>query len=129
MKLANLRLLVTDYDKCVEFYTQKLGFEKNAEHSNNYYTSINVGGGINDLGIFRSADMETNVGYTRKNAPYGCEKVCLSFEVDSVEETYKTLKSRGVEFIKEPHEWDGAMVTHVRDPEDNLIEFYAYVAE
>ena len=129
MKLANLRLLVNDHDKCVEFYTQKLGFEENTEYSTDRYTSINVGGGINDLGIYRSADMETNVGYTRKNAPNGYEKICLSFEVDSVEETYKTLKSRGVEFIKEPHEWDGAMVAHVRDPEDNLIEFYAWKGE
>ena len=127
MKLSNLRLLVKDYDKCIEFYTEKLGFKKNTEYSSDYYTSINVGGGINDLGIFRSADMESQLSYKRKVAPYGCEKICLSFEVDSVEEVYKTLKSRGVEFMNEPREWDGAMVLHLRDPEDNLIEFHAYI--
>ena len=129
MKLSNLRLLVKDYDKCIEFYTEKLGFEKNAEYSSDYYTSINVGGGINDLGIFRSADMESQLGYTRKVAPHGCEKICLSFEVDDVEEVYRTLKSRGAEFMNEPREWDGAMVLHLRDPEDNVIEFYAYIKE
>ena len=129
MKLSNLRLLVKDYDKCIEFYTEKLGFVKNTEYSSDYYTSINVGDGINDLGIFRSVDMESKLSYTRKVEPYGCEKICLSFEVDNVEEMYKTLKSRDVEFMNEPREWDGAMVLHVRDPEDNVLEFHTYIVE
>jgi len=50
----------------------------------------------------------------------------VSFEVPNVDETYQTLKAKGVEFINEPTDmpdW-GMRTVHLRDPEENLIELF-----
>jgi predicted enzyme related to lactoylglutathione lyase len=50
----------------------------------------------------------------------------VSFEVENVDETYQTLSEKGVDFINQPMDMpDWFMrVVHLRDPEENLIEFF-----
>lgn len=67
------------------------------------------------------------VGSMDKNQPVGCrEKMMVSFEVDNVDETFKTLSAKGVEFINQPTDMPGwgMRVVHLRDPEENLIELF-----
>jgi len=50
----------------------------------------------------------------------------VSFEAKNVDETYKTLLAKGLTFVNEPIDmlgW-GMRVVHLRDPEENLLEFY-----
>jgi catechol 2,3-dioxygenase-like lactoylglutathione lyase family enzyme len=49
MKFSNVRLLVKDYKKCFEFYTEKLGFE--AAFDMGVYASFKVAEGIEGLDI------------------------------------------------------------------------------
>ncbi|MDQ0273683.1 VOC family protein [Cytobacillus purgationiresistens] len=54
------------------------------------------------------------------------DKTSLIILVDSVEDTYNSLKRQGVKFINEPLkqvDW-GIKVAHFRDPDDNLVEIY-----
>jgi len=55
------------------------------------------------------------------------DKVALTFEVADVDTAYKALRSKGVEFVTEPHDQDAWVlrVAHLRDPEGNLIEINA----
>lgn len=126
MKFSNVRLLVKDYRKCFEFYAETLGFEPLWDIEN-CYGAFKVADGIEGLGIFLSDYMAPVVGNADKAQPSGCrEKSMVSFEVDNVDETYLALKSKGVEFVNEPTDMPGwgMRVVHLRDPEENLIEFY-----
>jgi catechol 2,3-dioxygenase-like lactoylglutathione lyase family enzyme len=126
MKFSNVRLLVKDYKKCFKFYTEKLGLEA-AWDLDNCYASFKVADGIEGLAIFVSDLMAPAVGNTDKSQPTDCrEKMMVSFEVENVDETYKTLLTKGVTFINQPTDMPGwgMRVVHLRDPEENLIELF-----
>jgi len=126
MKFSNVRLLVKDYKKCFKFYTEKLGLEA-AWDVGDCYASFKVAEGIEGFAIFVSDLMAPAVGNTDQSQPTGCrEKMMVSFEVENVDETYKTLLAKDVTFINEPTDmpdW-GMRVVHLRDPEENLIELF-----
>ncbi|MCL2062891.1 MAG: VOC family protein [Candidatus Cloacimonetes bacterium] len=130
MKFNNVRLLVKDYRKCFNFYTVTLGF-KAAFDVGDCYASFKVADGIEGLAIFTSDFFAPVVGNADKTQPTNCrEKSLVSFEVKNVDETYKTLLAKGVTFVNEPIDmpaW-GMRVVHLRDPEENLIEFYSGLA-
>ncbi len=126
MKFNNVRLLVRDYRKCFDFYTQKLGFEPlwDVEEC---YGAFKVAIGIEGLALFLSDYMAPVVGNADKEQPADCrEKSMISFEVESVDETYVELQAKGVSFINQPTDMPGwgMRVVHLRDPEENLIELF-----
>lgn len=130
MKLSNVRLLVKDYERCFKFYTEKLGLEA-VFNIEGCYGSFKVAEGIEGLAIFTSDLMAPVVGNVDKSQPTNCrEKMMVSFEVSNVDETYKALKSNGIEFINEPTDMPGwgMRTVHLRDPEENLIELFTPLA-
>jgi len=53
------------------------------------------------------------------------DKAAIIFSVPNVDEFYLALESKGVKFANKPTDqpdW-GIRVTHLRDPEGNLLEF------
>ncbi len=59
------------------------------------------------------------------------EKVAIILNVDNVDETYKELQLRGVEFINQPTDmggWGGMRTVHLRDVDGNLIELFSELA-
>lgn len=126
MKFSNVRLLVKDYRKCFDFYTQQLGLEA-VWDVENCYASFNVAEGIEGLAIFTSDLMAPVVGNADKAQPAGYrEKSMVCLEVDNVDESYQTFSAKGIKFINEPMnmpEW-GIRVVHLYDPEENLIELH-----
>jgi len=130
MKFNNVRLLVKDYKKCFEFYTEKLGLEA-AWNLEGCYASFKVAEGIEGLAIFVSDFMAPAVGNAEKTQPSGYrEKSMISFEVENVDKTYQTFLEKGVDFINQPTDmpdW-GMRVVHLRDPEENLIELFTPLA-
>jgi len=127
MKFSNVRLLVQDYKKCFKFYTEQLGLEPVWGDENGCYANFKVAEGIEGFAIFVSDYMATAIGNDDKTQPEGYrEKSMISFEVKNVNETYKTLLTKGVVFINKPFDmpdW-GMRVVHFRDPEENLLEIY-----
>ena len=115
-----------DYRKCFDFYTQKLGLEA-AWDIEEGYGSFKVADGIEGLAIFTSDFMAPVVGNADKAQPNGFrDKMMVSFEVADVDESFRSLKAKGVEFVNEPVDMPGwgMRVVHLRDPEDNLIELF-----
>ncbi|NCC74102.1 MAG: VOC family protein [Sphingobacteriia bacterium] len=131
MKFSNVRLLVKDYKKCFQFYTEQLGLEPLWGDENGCYASFKVADGIEGLAIFVSDYMAPTVGNVEKTQPIGYrEKSMISFEVENVDDTYQAFLEKGIQFINEPidmPDW-GMRVVHLRDPEENLIEFYTPLA-
>lgn len=131
MKFSNVRLLVKDYKKCFKFYTEQLGFEPLWGDENGCYASFKVVDGIEGFAIFVSDFMASAVGNEEKTQPIGGrEKSMIVFEVENVDETYRTFLGKGISFINKPTDmpdW-GMRVVHLRDPEENLIEFFTPLA-
>ena len=131
MKFSNVRLLVKDYKKCFKFYTEQLGFEPLWGDENGCYASFKVADGIEGFAIFVSDFMALAVGNEEKTQPIGSrEKSMIVFEVENVDDTYQAFLKKGINFINEPADmpdW-GMRVVHLRDPEENLIEFFTPLA-
>jgi catechol 2,3-dioxygenase-like lactoylglutathione lyase family enzyme len=127
IKFSNVRLLVKDYKKCFKFYTEKLGLEPSWGDEDGCYASFKVAEGIEGFAIFLSDFMAPAVHNADKSQPSNCrEKSMVSFEVENVDKTYQTFLAKGIVFINEPTDmpdW-GIRVVHLRDPEENLIEFF-----
>lgn len=126
MKFSNVRLLVKDYRKCFEFYTEKLGFEPIWDIEE-CYGAFRVADGIEGLALFLSDYMAPVAGNVDKQQPEGFrEKSMISFEVENVDESYRELTAKGIVFINEPTDMPGwgARVVHLRDPEENLVELF-----
>jgi predicted enzyme related to lactoylglutathione lyase len=103
---------VTDQNRALDFYTQKLGMR--------VVTDVPFNGGQRwiELGIPRA---ETRV--VLFTAP-GQEKMIggfmnVSFLSDDVETTARTLKERGVEFVQEPEKADWGTSAIFKDPDGN----------
>ncbi|SCC70095.1 VOC family protein [Kosakonia oryziphila] len=130
MKFSNVRLLVKDYRKCFNFYTQQLGLEA-VWDIEDCYASFKVAEGIEGFALFTSDLMATVVGNTKEALPVGYrEKSMISFEVNNVDESYQSFLAKGMKFINEPMdmpEW-GMRVVHLYDPEENLIELFTPLA-
>jgi len=130
MKFSSVRLLVQDYKKCFEFYTEKLGLEPLWGDKEGCYASFKVTEGVEGmegLAIFVSDFMAPAVGNVEKTQPSGYrEKSLVSLEVENVDETYQALLAKGLVFVNQPTDmadW-GIRTVHLRDPEENLIEFF-----
>jgi catechol 2,3-dioxygenase-like lactoylglutathione lyase family enzyme len=87
------------------------------------YAEFDAGGHI--LALYRRDFMAGTIGTTGKPADADAQdRVALSFDVDDVDEAYRTLTARGVVFVVGPTdraEWV-LRTAHFRDPDGNLIE-------
>lgn len=100
---------VSDLKKASRFYEDILGLEKKYEFSS--YVGFECGGV--EIGLIpnpgRKAQHDTSV--------------TVELLVSNVDEVYKNLKAKGVEFASELHEetWGGKQVT-LKDPDGNILE-------
>lgn len=128
LKLSNVRLLVKDYAKCFEFYSDRLGLEVAWGSADSGYASFKVADGIEGFALFPSDAMAEAVGNADKTLPVGYrEKSLISFSVENVDVAYKELSAKGVKFINTPTDMPGwgMRTVNLRDPEDNLIELFS----
>lgn len=125
MRLTHVRLLVTRFDTCFEFYQTQLGLEPRFGGPGDVYAEFHAG--ETALAIFDQALMAQVVGTS--DLPVGGpskDRVALTLSVENVDATYAQLRERGLAFLNEPHDqpaW-GERVVHLRDPDGNLIELY-----
>ena len=116
-----------DQDHALEFYTQKLGFNKEKD--------IPVGD-ARWLTVTSPEEPDGPELLLEPNAEYPAMKALkealvkdgipfTAFEVDDVEAEYRRLKELGVEFAQEPTEFEGAVFAVFDDTCGNLIQIYS----
>lgn len=124
LDLTHVRLLVNDIETCRDFYKNKLGFEEQLAVVEGIYYEFVAGDCI--LALYKRDLMESVAGIVMAGDK-PVDKVALTFEVADVDASYKEFKTRGVQFIDEPHDQEAWVlrVVHLRDTEGNLIEINA----
>jgi len=125
MKLNGIRLLVENFDEAFTFYSEKLGLPVTWGSIGGQYASFDIGNGSDGLSIFPSDLMAQAIGNSDLELPLGCrEKTAIILDVENVDEIYKELSAKGVEFINDPTDMTGwgIRTVHLRDTEGNLIE-------
>ncbi len=108
-RIWDITLTVSDLKKAVAFYDNILGLQKKYEFRD--YVGFDCGGV--EIGLKTWGEKEK----PRKGEP------CIDFLVDSVDESYRTLKEKGVNFIKEPEDtlWNSRIAVF-SDPDENILQ-------
>ena len=106
-RIENLTIKVTDLKKAVSFYEKTLGLKKRDEWSN--YAIFNIGDMI--LGLDPESQGRLNI----------------FMRVANVDEEYRSLKEKGVQFLSEPKDqyW-GGRTAKFADPDGNEFILVSY---
>ncbi|MED4116779.1 VOC family protein [Priestia megaterium] len=125
MKLLQIRLLVKDFKKSVEFYKDLLRIPISWYEEEMEYALFN--NGETKIELLSQKAMTEVIGKENKSSDgESTSNFLLQFEVEDVDKTYDYLRKNGIEFVTQPHdrkEWR-SRIAHFRDPDNNLIEIY-----
>ena len=116
MRLAAVRLFVTDIDRARAFYGDILGWTLKVADAD--YAVFSVGG--TDIVV------ETSDPETPEEAALVGRFAGISFSVGNIEHAYRTLSDAGVRFDgpPQPQPWGGTL-THFLDPDGNMLTLVA----
>ncbi len=121
MKLSYVRLLVDDFDKCFDFYSNTMRLTVTWGKLGDVYASFDTGSQT-ALSIFSKPLMFQSL---EKDTPKTSNsQLVICFESDNVDEDYTTLLDLGVNFLDKPTDMTGwgCRCVHLTDPEGNIIE-------
>lgn len=109
-------LLVNDFNKSLDFYTNKLGLEINEQ--DNKFASFKLDG--TSLAIFEKSEAVEMFPRSYMKAGGG---IVLGFQVENVQESCKKLMESGVDIFEGPKTtaW-GQTVAYFNDPDGNIYE-------
>ena len=108
-RIWDVTFTVSDLRRAIRFYEEVLGLQKKYEFKD--YAGFDCGGV--EIGLKTWGGLEK----PRKGEP------CVNFLVEDVDEVYKTLRQRGVNFLKEHGDtpWGGRIALFT-DPDGNLLQ-------
>jgi catechol 2,3-dioxygenase-like lactoylglutathione lyase family enzyme len=118
---VHARLLIQDYQACLQFYRDILGFTVTWDDGD--YAGFQDGD--MRLAIFKREMMSEAIGNTEKiTNVIGQDKFVLIFEVSDVDDEYRQLTEKGIQFTKIPQDYPGwgIRAAYFRDPDGNLIK-------
>ncbi|MBZ5631849.1 MAG: VOC family protein [Acidobacteriia bacterium] len=104
---------VTDQDRALAFYTEKLGFRVVTDQpydATQRWIELGIPGADTGVVLFNMGDAMKPGGLTN-----------VSLWADDLEGTFQQLKSKGVEFVMEPKRFDWGSASIFKDLDGNRI--------
>ena len=104
---------VTDQDRALAFYTEKLGFRVVTDQpydDTQRWIELGIPGADSGIVLFNMGDVMKPGGLTN-----------LSLWADDLEATVRDLKSKGVEFVMDPKRFDWGSASMFKDADGNRI--------
>jgi len=117
--LAQITLLVRDYDEAVAYFTQKLGFSRVEDTTLGDQKRWIV---LKPDGSCSAALLLAKAATPEQEAVVGNQtggRVFLFLHTDDFWRDYRTMKSRGVKFLESPREEPYGIVAVFEDPYGN----------
>jgi predicted enzyme related to lactoylglutathione lyase len=104
---------VSDQDRSLRFYTEKLGFKLKTDQpmGSQRWIELEIPGAETGVVLFTPQGHEDRIG-TFVNTSLAC---------DNLEATYEELKSRGVEFTTTPTDQPWGKFAIFKDPDGNSL--------
>jgi uncharacterized glyoxalase superfamily protein PhnB len=123
VKLVGICLVTDNVAALADFYAKVLGVEAKGDDVHAELSTEGAG-----IAIFSAEGMEGMAPGSMRGA--GCGSFTTMFEVEDVDAEYERLKALNVEFVMLPttHPW-GARSFWFRDPDGNIVDFFAKLAE
>jgi predicted enzyme related to lactoylglutathione lyase len=119
-RITQVTLIVEDQSKALEFYTEKVGFEKKIDFRNpGGVRWVTVGPKGQDVNLALAEARWPDIA-GRKWKADGAPPIVI--EVEDCRKTYDELKSRGVEFTMELKQVPYGTVAFFADPDGNMFE-------
>ena len=120
--ISTVSVVVSDQDRSLAFYTQKLGFElqMDAPMGQSRWIQLAPKGAQTGLVLAKpTEDMPAEI-YARTKAMMGGFTNFI-FNVDDMQGTCSELESRGVEFVDKPAQQAWGWWATIKDPDGNVI--------
>ena len=109
------QFLVTDINRSIEFYTNKLGFEVNFRYEDFYSGIIKDGYSIH-------LKLATPAIEERENKKKN-EHLDILFSVDQIEALYEDFRNQSIEIIQPLREMPYGKEFYIADPDGYIIAF------
>ncbi|MBR8833803.1 MAG: VOC family protein [Stigonema ocellatum SAG 48.90 = DSM 106950] len=124
LKFVSTKLYVYNYEACLHFYRDILGFDVNFVAEHNGCAELNTG--ETKLSLLKLQNLkEVFASANLVSSAKSSDVIALSFKVNNLHEVCKQLKAQGVTFINhEPWyfpDWGFSSIL-CRDPDGNMIE-------
>lgn len=113
-QLKFVSIPVSDQDRALAFYTEKLGFDISTDQPmgpGKRWIELRIASAGTRVVLFTSDGQEDRIG-SFFNGSFAC---------DNVEATYRQLSQRGVEFIEPPTVQPWGSFAKFRDPDGNTF--------
>jgi catechol 2,3-dioxygenase-like lactoylglutathione lyase family enzyme len=131
MRIKLESVSISDYDKALAFYTEKMGFVKKHD--------IPLGGDARWITVVSPDEPNGTELVLEPNAEYPAMKALkealvadgipfTAFQVDDVHAEYERMKALGVEFTMEPTTMGTTILAVLDDTCGNLIQIYQVVS-
>ncbi len=115
MKIGFVRVFVSDFEKSLVFYTEKLGMK--LDYTDNANWAQFVSG--NDVSL---AIEKCPVDHVEQGSKLVGRFVGVTLMVENITEQYAHLTSKGIKFSGKPEKQHfGGILAHLHDPDGNIL--------
>jgi predicted enzyme related to lactoylglutathione lyase len=123
MRIKFATLYVDDQAKALEFYTDKLGFQKKTDFSQGSYRWLTVASPEEPEGVELVLQSNANpAGKAYQEALHGQGQPAANFLVSDVQAEHDRLAAKGVKFTKPVTSTTGSIIAVLDDTCGNLIQ-------
>ena len=123
MRIKWTGLYVDDQEKALQFYTDKLGFQKKADFSNGNYRWLTVASAEDPEGVELLLESNANpAGKAYQQALRGQGQPAAQFLVKDVRAEHDRLAAKGVKFTMPVTPTTGSIIARLDDTCGNLIQ-------
>lgn len=120
--ISTVSVVVSDQDRSLAFYTEKLGFEvqMDAPMGQTRWIQLAPKGATTGLVLAKPAEDMPPELYERTKSMMGGFANFI-FDVDDMQKTFSELSGRGVEFVDQPSQQPWGWWATIKDPDGNII--------
>jgi predicted enzyme related to lactoylglutathione lyase len=126
MKIGLTGVYVDDQEKALRFYTEVLGFKKQADFSNSGYRWLTVISPEQPDGAELQLELNSNpAAKAYQQAMFQENQPAAMFYVDDVQAEYNRMQAQGANFTMPPTKVTGSTIAMLDDTCGNLIQIAA----